>query len=237
MQTLFLEGSIVRQLCLPFVVLSIETFCLFRFIGSFLFCAISESDCLTFNVMSFSWYLFCYSVKQFWGPLEATFSSWILSSGLNCARELRALNLKHNNCCFHQLQTFFCGRQLDSRFLSFWLACWGGPKLKSFAVNVERQRRKIYRQIFAKKVAIRSPSLFFYDMGGNLSAEIFQETPVTVAKFRRNTGNRRYFPTEYRRFCDFFRRSAVIVENLQPKFRPGIQFITSQKSCGGVNVA
>ena len=101
-------------------VLSTETFCLFRFIGSFLFCAISESGCLTFNVVSF---LDISSVKQFWGPLEATFSSWIRSSGLHCARELRASNLKHKDCCFYQLQTLFVEgnvvRQLCSRFLSF----------------------------------------------------------------------------------------------------------------------
>ena len=52
-------------------------------------------------------------------------------------------------------------RQLDSRFLPFWLASWGGLKLKTFDANVEPQRREIYRQIFAKKVAIRSPLLFF----------------------------------------------------------------------------
>ena len=33
--------------------------------------------------------------------------------------------------------------------------------MKTFADNVERQRRKIYRRIFAKIVAIRSPPLFF----------------------------------------------------------------------------
>ena len=52
-------------------------------------------------------------------------------------------------------------RELVSRFLFFWLASWGGPKLKTFAVNVERQQRKIYRWIFAKIVAIRSLPLFF----------------------------------------------------------------------------
>ena len=33
-------------------------------------------------------------------------------------------------------------QELDSRFLSFWLASWGGPILTLFAINVERQRRK-----------------------------------------------------------------------------------------------
>ena len=99
-------------------------------------------------------------VRQFWGPLEAMLS-WIMSS----ARELRASNLKHKDCCFHHLQTLFMEgnivRQLDSRFLSFWLASWGSPKLKTFAVNVGRQRRKIYWQNFANVVAIRRPPLFF----------------------------------------------------------------------------
>ena len=38
-------------------------------------------------------------------------------------------------------------RQLDSRFLSFWLASWGGPILITFAINVEWQRRKTDRRI------------------------------------------------------------------------------------------
>ena len=33
-------------------------------------------------------------------------------------------------------------RQLDTRFLSFWLASWRGPMLTTCAINVERQRRK-----------------------------------------------------------------------------------------------
>ena len=93
------------------------------------------------------WILFV----SFWGPMEATFSSWILSSGLNCARKLRASSLKHQDCCSHHLKTWFVEgnvvRQLDSRFLSFWLASRGGPKLKTFAANVEWQRRKLYWRI------------------------------------------------------------------------------------------
>ena len=54
--------------------------------------------------------------------MEAMFLSGILSSGLHCARELRASNLKHKDC-FRHLQTLFMEsnivRQLDSRFLSF----------------------------------------------------------------------------------------------------------------------
>ena len=104
-------------------------------------------------------------VKQFWGPVEATFSSWILSSRQKCARQLRASSLNHQECCFCHLQTWFVEgnvvRQLDSSFLSFWLASWGGPKLKTFADNVGRQRRKIYRRNFANIVAIQTPPLFF----------------------------------------------------------------------------
>ena len=78
LQTFFVEGSIVQQLYILYVFFW-SAFCLFRCNGPLLFCAISESGCLTFNVVSFSWNL--YSVKQFWGPLES--SSWILSSGIH----------------------------------------------------------------------------------------------------------------------------------------------------------
>ena len=102
---------------------------------------------------------------SFWGLMEATFSSWILSSGLNCARELRVSSLKHQDCCSHHLQIWFVEsnvvQQLDYHFLSFWIVSWGGPKLKTFAVTVERQRPKRYRRNFAKIVAIRSPPLSF----------------------------------------------------------------------------
>ena len=50
-------------------------------------------------------------------------------------------------------------------------------------------------------------------MGGNLSAKIFEETPVTAVIFLRITGG----------FAIFFRRSTVIVEQFRPKFRPGCQ--------------
>ena len=97
-----------------------------------------------------------------------------------------------------------CGRQYCpttwSLFLSFWLASWGSPKLKIFAVKFERQQRKLYRRTFAKIVAIRCPLLFFWHLGENLLGEIswktaviaviFQETAATAAKFVRNAGNR-----------------------------------------------
>ena len=138
-KTLFLEGSIVWQLCLLFLFFRLKRFISLDLSGLFYFVRY-----LNWAVWPSMWcnFLDISSVKQFLGPLEAMFSSWILSSGLHCARELRASNLKHKVCCFHQLQTLFVEsnifRQLDSRFLSFWLASWGGSKLKTFAVNVER---------------------------------------------------------------------------------------------------
>ena len=149
-ETMFVEGSIVRQLYLLVLFFRLKGFSfldllvLFHFLR-YLNRAVGPSMWCHFLDIS--------SVKQFWCPLEATFSSWILSSVLHCARELRASNLKHENCCFHQLQTLFVEgnivRQLDSRFLSYQLASLEGPKLKTFAVNVERQRRKKYRLISA----------------------------------------------------------------------------------------
>ena len=93
--------------CLPLT----NTFRLFRFIG---LCAISKLGSLLFNVVSFSWRL--YSAKQFWGLPKATLSR-ITLSGLNCAPELRASNLKQRDYCFHHLQTLIVEekivRQLD----------------------------------------------------------------------------------------------------------------------------
>ena len=98
---------------------SFDFFCLFKCIGPFLLCAIYKSGLSTFNVVSFSWYI--YSVKQFWGPLEATFSSWIMWSRLPCARELRASNLKHKDCCFDHLQTFLWKGTLSDNFIYIFL--------------------------------------------------------------------------------------------------------------------
>ena len=161
-QRLFLEGSIVRQLYLLFLFFRLKRLVFLDILGLF-YCV----RYLNWAVWPSRW---CYfldiaSVKEFWGPLEATFSSWIRSSGLHCARELRASVLKHKDCCLHQLQTLFVEdnivRQLDLRFLFIWIAREGSPKLKTFAINVERQRRRNYRRIFAQKVAIRNRPLFF----------------------------------------------------------------------------
>ena len=48
---------------------------------------------------------------SYWGPMEATFSSWILSSGLNCAPELRTSNFKHKDCLFPSRANLVCGKQ------------------------------------------------------------------------------------------------------------------------------
>ena len=128
------EENIVRQFfkssCIPLI----NMFGLFRCIGLFLFCAISESGCLTSNMVSFFWYL--YSVKQFWGPLEATFLSWILSSRLHCSCKLRTPNLKHKDCCFHHLRTLFVEDnivwQLDLRFLLLLTSSWRRSKIEDF---------------------------------------------------------------------------------------------------------
>ena len=119
--TLFVRVNIVGQLYSFFFVLTstfrlsrgFESFSILFHIGIWLF----DFSFVVIFVLS----RFCFSV--FWGPMEATFLSWILSSGLNCARELRASNLKHQDCCSYHLQTCFVEsnvvRQLDSRFLSF----------------------------------------------------------------------------------------------------------------------
>ena len=107
LQTLFVERSLVRQLYLLFLLLLTHTFCLFRL------------DVLrNFHIVPYRnltvWFFICCHFcvisilfVSYWGPMEATFSLWILSSGLNCVRELRASNLKHKDCCSHHLQTWF----------------------------------------------------------------------------------------------------------------------------------
>ena len=95
--------------------------------------------------MSISCYLF--SGEQLWGPLEATFSSWILSSGLHCTCELRASNKKHRDCSFHHLQTLFLGdyivRQLDLRFLS--VVC-----LIRFEITVTSSKKKDWNYVYSQ---------------------------------------------------------------------------------------
>ena len=114
-KTLFVEGCLVRQLYYSFVVLT-RTFCPLRGFESF---SISDTGCLIFHLMSF----FCYPILfvSVWGSMEATFSTWILSSGLSYGHKLRASNLKHKNSCFHHQKTLFVEgclvRQLYYSFL------------------------------------------------------------------------------------------------------------------------
>ena len=102
---------------------------------------------------------------SFWGPMEATVSSCIMSNRLICARELRTSSLKSKDFCFHHLQYLFVEgnikRQLYLRFFkSFWLDSWAGLELQFFAVNVEWQRRRFIGE-FCEIVTIRSPPSFF----------------------------------------------------------------------------
>ena len=62
---------------------------------------------------------------RYWGPMEATFLTWIMSNGLSCGYKLRASNLKHKVSCFHHPQTLFVEgglvRQLFLLFFFLWL--------------------------------------------------------------------------------------------------------------------
>ena len=109
---------------------------------------------------------------------------------------------KHRNS-FPSAPTVFVGvkivGQINLRFLSFRLASAGGPKLKTVAVNVERQRRKIYRQLWRFEVRRYFSKIWAVYYRRKFPTErlqsllFFQETPVTVAKISRNAGNRRFF--------------------------------------------
>ena len=108
---------------------------------------------------------------------------------------------------FHHFQLCLWKETLSDNlihvFLSFRLVSWEGPKLKTFAVNVERLRQKIYRRNFAKIVVIRSPPWFSkiwvviyrrkFSKKRLSSLLFFQRTPVTAAKFLGNAGNRFFF--------------------------------------------
>ena len=89
-------------------------------------CIRENKNCLQFYIHCFlltSFLSTSFSYAVFGGPLETTFSSLFRSSGLHCARELRASNLKHKDWCFHHLQILFVVgnivRQLDSSFYFF----------------------------------------------------------------------------------------------------------------------
>ena len=64
--------------------------------------------------------------NSLWDPMEATFSSWILSSELSGTQNLKASSLRHKYSCIYHMQTFFMEgsivRQLYWLFVFFWLA-------------------------------------------------------------------------------------------------------------------
>ena len=173
LQTLFVEGSLVRQLYLLFFLLLTHTFCRFRCIEPFPYCSISESDCLIFHIgiwlFDFSFVVifvlsrFCLSVNGvLWKPCSHRGScqvGWIVPASL----ELPIWSIKTvvPIICNLSLCKATLSDNLVYSFKSFWLASWGGRKLETFADNHERQRWKSYRRIFAKIVAIWSPPLFF----------------------------------------------------------------------------
>ena len=79
LQTLFVEGRLVRKPYLRFFSSFDPHFLFSRFIEPVSSCSISESDCLIFHLFSFCVILVPY--VSFWGPIEATFFSWILPNG------------------------------------------------------------------------------------------------------------------------------------------------------------
>ena len=157
------EENIVRQFfkssCIPLI----NMFGLFRCIGLFLFCAISESGCLTSNMVSFfdiSILLSSFGVR--WRPRSYRGScqvGYIVAASWE--PPIWSIRTAVSIICELCLWKTTLSDNLIYVFYSFWLARGGGPKLKTFAVNVERQRRKNYRRISAKVVAIRSLPLFF----------------------------------------------------------------------------
>ena len=93
-----------------------------------------------------------YILKQ-WNVFLSKF--FLLQSILARNLQTAASNLKYKDCHFCHLQSSFVEhnilRKLDLRFsMSFWPASWGGPKLKTSTINVERQRRKLHRRISAE---------------------------------------------------------------------------------------
>ena len=89
--------------------------------------------------------------------------------------------------------------------------------MKTFAAIVERQLRQTYWRLFAEVVAIRSPPLIFRDKGGNLSAEISEETAVIAVNFSQKRRYPQFFsPTVF--FCTKHRRCRVFFPPI-PRYR------------------
>ena len=107
-QTLFAEGSIVWQQFYFFVLL-INMVCLFRCIGSFLFCATSDLGCFTFNVVSFSLYL--YFVRQFWGSFGDHVFVLDPVKWATLYPRAESLQFETKGLLFPSSANFVCGRQ------------------------------------------------------------------------------------------------------------------------------
>ena len=118
-----MEGRFVRIICLPFFLLLIHTFCLFRCIELFPYCSISEHVCLIFHLLSFLCYLD--SVSQLLGSYGGHVLVLDPVKRANCGRELRASSLKRKDSCLHHPQTLFVKRRLVRQlyllFFFFWL--------------------------------------------------------------------------------------------------------------------
>ena len=87
-----------------FFLLLTNTSCLFRCIES-----VHIVPYLNLVVWIFNWCHFCdilIKFANFWGPMEATFSSWILSSKLSGTYNRRASNMGHEDSRIHHIGSF-----------------------------------------------------------------------------------------------------------------------------------
>ena len=108
--TLFVRVNIVRQLYLLFFFFWL-TLLVFLDVLSLL----DIVPYLNLVVWISSWCHLCdiwIKFVSFWGPMEATFSSWILSSKLSGTYNLRVLNMGNDDSRIHHMQTFFLERSL-----------------------------------------------------------------------------------------------------------------------------
>ena len=101
---MFVERNFVQKLYFLYFFLS-NTFRLLRSFESF--SILFQIGLWLFDISSVVNFCFFDSVFSYRGPVEATFSSWILSSGLSCAHKLRASNMKHNYSWFLHSQRMF----------------------------------------------------------------------------------------------------------------------------------
>ena len=105
LQTLLVEESLVRQLCLLCSFVLTSTFCILRSTLSVPFRCMSASAYLMFFLFSFLW--ICSLFVSYWGPMQAAFSSWISPSELFAAHNLETARLKLTESCFHYWPTLF----------------------------------------------------------------------------------------------------------------------------------